>query len=755
MRIVCLGGGPAGLYFSILIRRLRPDWEVTLVERSRPDDAFGWGVVFSDRTLENFRAADPVSYVAISQAMEGWDDIETWYRGQCIRSGGHGFSGIPRRRLLAILQKRAQALGVQIQFETEAQAADAYADYDLIVAADGIHSAVRQRYAERFQPQTEEGRCRYLWLGARRPLESFTFDFRETEWGWITLHAYRCDAEWSTFIVEMPEEVWQRAGIDQMNLAQSLAFCNELFADRLAGVPLEANGAHPRGGQWLRFTRLHCRRWYKDNVVLLGDAAHTAHFSIGSGTKLAMEDAIALAHHLHAEPDPARALPAYQDERESEVLRLQSAARNRQEWFENVARYATLPTPQFVHSLLTGSQRIGHASLRERDPFYAAGYEQWFAARAHAAAETPPLFTPYQLRGLTLANRIVMSPMSMESTPDGLANDFTLAHLGARALGGAGLIISEAAAISPEGRITLESAGLWNDAHTAAWRRITDFVHANSSTRIGIQLAHSGPKGAAQLPWQNDGAPLAAGWPLLSASAIPWDDGWPTPRAMERADMDTVLAQCVAAAERAEAAGFDLLELHYAHGYLFSAFLCPLSNRRQDEYGGSLENRCRYPLEVLRAVRAAWPAEKPLSVRISAHDWAPGGNTGDEALQIARLLREAGADLIDVSSGQTTPDALPRYGRMYQTPFADRIRNELDLATLAVGAITTADQANTIIAAGRADLVALGRPLLANPMWPLHAAAELGYTAAEWPAPYTAAREQHWREVARAKELRP
>jgi anthraniloyl-CoA monooxygenase len=742
MRIVCLGGGPAGLYFATLIKQADPSHHVTVIERGPRDDTYGWGVVFSDKTLDGFDAADPLTYRAIADALVHWDDIDIHYRGECLRSHGHGFAGIGRARLLNILQQRAEDLGVELRFDTPALPPEAYDDADLIVAADGIHSAVREQYQEHFQPNIAIGECRYLWLGCDRALDAFTFDFRETEWGWFSLHAYRYDLNHSTFIVETPQAVWEAAGLEQADSAASIAFCEKLFGQHLKGARLSLSPTHARGGAWLRFNRLVCQRWYHDKVVLLGDAAHTAHFSIGSGTKLAMEDAIALVEAIKAERDIPTALARYQTEREPAAFRLQSAARNRQEWFEHVARYTGFDPLQFSYTLLTGSQRIGHDNLRQRDPAYVDQVEAALARKTGLAQAVPPMFTPFRLGPLTLKNRVVVSPMATYAATDGVPNDFHLTHLGSRALGGAALVMTEMTAPSADGRITPACTGLWNDDQQTAWQRIVDFVHDRNSALIGLQLGHAGAKGATCLPWQGTDKPLPGdqAWPLQAASAQPWRPGSVVPKALNRADMDRITTDFVAAAQRALATGFDLLELHCAHGYLLSGFLSPLSNQRQDEYGGTVENRLRFPLEVFAALRRIW--SKPLLIRISAHDWMDGGNTGDDAVVIAQAFKTAGADLIDVSSGQTHPDAKPVYGRMYQTPFADRIRNEVGIPVMAVGNITSADQVNTIIAAGRADLCALGRPHLADPYWTLRAAAQLGHSNTDWPPSYQPGAQQ-------------
>jgi len=751
-RIVCVGGGPAGLYAAILLRQAMPAARIEVFERNRPDDTFGWGVVFSDQTMANFQAADPESHAAILANFHHWDDIAIYFGGRRLLSGGHGFCGIARKRLLALLQERARELGVVQHFRHEVEDDSAFADADLIVAADGINSRTRARHAQVFRPDIDVRRCRFIWLGTTRPFSEFTFAFRETEHGWFQIHAYQFSAELSTVIVETREETWAAHGLDRASTADSIAFCEALFAPYLDGHPLQSNANHLRGSAWLNFNRVSCARWHHGRIVLLGDAAHTAHFSIGSGTKLAMEDAIALARHVSAGGALEAALEAYQRERHVEVLKLQSAARNRMEWFEHVARYVHLPPEQFAYSLLTGSQRIGHENLKVRDPRFVADYERWLAERNGATAPRPPMFLPFRLRDMQLANRIVVSPMAQYSATDGIPGEWHLVHYGQRALGGAGLLYTEMTCVSATGRITPGCTGLWNEAQRAAWERIVAFVHAHSPAKICLQLGHAGRKGSTQLGWEKADSPLPAGnWPLLAPSALPWQDGVSqAPVPMGRADMERVCGEFVHAAQLGAAAGFDMLELHMAHGYLLASFLSPLTNLRTDEYGGTIGNRLRYPLEVLRAVRAAWPARKPLSVRISASDWAEGGLSDADLLAIARAFKEAGIDLMDVSSGQTVPWQEPLYGRMWQTPFADEIRNEVGLATLAVGNIYEPDHVNSIIAAGRADLCALARPHLANPAWTLEAAARQGYEAQWWPNPYLSAKKQLERNLARA-----
>ncbi len=748
MRVACLGGGPAGLYFAISMLRRDPAHRVVVVERNRPHDTFGWGVVLSEETLANLHANDPDSAEAIRQHFAYWDDIAVYYRGTRTVSTGHGFCGIGRKRLLDILQDRARVLGAELVFEREIGSAREFADYDLIVGCDGLHSKARQEFADAFRPSIDTRKCRFIWLGTHQKFDdAFTFIFEETEAGWIWAHAYQFDADTATFIVECSEATWERLGFAAMSAAESIATCERIFAAYLGGHRLMSNARHLRGSAWLQFPRVLCERWSHGNMVLMGDAAATAHFSIGSGTKLAVESAIALAELLHTEPVRARALERYEEERRLEVLRLQSAARNSLEWFEEIERYLTLDPVQLTYSLLTRSQRIAHENLRARDPAWMETAERWFESQATGEAPAhsrPPMFVPYRLRGLTLTNRVVVSPMAQYKAVEGCPTDWHLVHYGERAKGGAGLVMTEMTCVSPEGRITPGCTGLYSDDHESAWARIAAFIHAETPAKIGIQLGHSGPKGSTRLGWEGMDEPLTDGnWPVMAPSPVPWSPHHRTPRAMTRADRDLVLGQFVEATARAARAGFDLLELHCAHGYLLSSFITPLTNRRQDEYGGSLANRLRFPLEVLAAVRRAWPAERPISVRISAHDWVgDAGITPADAVAIAGLLKEGGADIIDVSAGQTSIAARPVYGRMFQTPFSDRIRNEAGIATMAVGNIYEPDHVNSILMAGRADLVCLGRPHLADPYWTLHAAARLGFAGSEWPEPYLAGRDQ-------------
>lgn len=761
MKIACIGGGPAGLYFGLLMKLADPRNEVTVIERNRPYDTFGWGVVFSDATLENLKEADPVSAEQISAAFNHWDDIEINYRGRSLRSSGHGFIGIGRKKLLNILQARCEQVGVELVFETDVtddqEIARKY-QADLLIASDGLNSRVRTRYADTYQPDIDTRECRFVWLGTHKTFDAFTFAFVQTEHGWFQAHAYQFEPGMSTFIVETRDETWRAAGLDTMSQEDGIAYCEKLFAPWLDGNALISNAGHLRGSAiWIRFPRVICDTWVHQQalpdgrqvpVVLMGDAAHTAHFSIGSGTKLALEDAIELHRSIQTHPqDLAAALAHYQDIRSVEVLKIQNAARNSTEWFENVARYADFEPEQFAYSLLTRSQRISHENLRLRDAGWLEGYERWMAERAgmpSASNAVPPMLTPYTARGVQLKNRILVSPMAMYSSVDGVPGDFHLVHLGSRAMGGAGMVMVEMTCVSPEARITPGCPGMWNDEQMGAFKRIVDFVHVNSDARIGIQLGHAGRKGSTRVSWEGTDMPLTDGnWPLVSASPIPYIEGVSqVPQEMTRAQMDTVRDQFVAAARRAVQAGFDWLELHCAHGYLLSSFISPLSNHRTDEYGGSLENRLRYPLEVFHAVRDVWPQELPMSVRISAHDWVEGGITADDAVEIARRFKQAGADMVDCSSGQVSKAEQPVYGRMYQTPFSDRIRNEAGVPTIAVGAIFEADHVNSIIASGRADLCALARPHLADAAWTLRESARIGYPDISWPRQYFPAKRQ-------------
>jgi anthraniloyl-CoA monooxygenase len=754
MKIAIIGGGPAGLYSAILLKKQRPQADITVYERNRADDTFGFGVVFSDATLDNFEKYDSASYRRITEEFAYWDDIAVHFRGTVHRVGGNGFCGCSRRTLLTILQERARELGVHLMFESDIDEIGGLTDADLVVLADGINSRFRERFADHFEPELDLRSNKFAWMGSTKPLDAFTFIFQETEWGPFIAHAYQYEVGRSTWIFETDPETFQRAGLEGLSEQESAARMHEIFGWFLGSYPLLINRS-----MWRNFPMIRSKRWVKGNMVLLGDAKATAHFSIGSGTKLAMEDAIALSDAMHSAATVEAALQLYETGRREEVEKTQHAADVSLVWFEHVDRFWDFDPVQFAFGVMTRAKAITYDNLTLRAPDFVAEVDRAFARQVRAKGldsdvESPvaPMFQPLRLRDMTLANRAVVSPMCMYSAKEGVPGDFHFVHYGSRAIGGAGLIFTEMTCVARDARITPGCTGLWNDEQEAAWRRIVDFVHANSAARIALQLGHAGRKGATRLMWDGMDRPLEqGGWDVLSASPIPYFPDSQIPREMDRAAMDRVKAEFVASAVRGERCGFDMLELHCAHGYLLASFISPLTNQRSDEYGGSMENRLRYPLEVFAAMRAAWPAQKPMSVRISATDWAEGGNTGDDAVKIARAFGEAGVDLVDVSTGQTVRDAQPIYGRMFQTPFSDQVRNEARIATMCVGNITTADQVNTILAAGRADLVALGRPHLVDPSFTMRAAAWYGADIS-CPPQYLPGKEQIFRNSVRDRQ---
>ncbi|MGY4098796.1 bifunctional salicylyl-CoA 5-hydroxylase/oxidoreductase [Nocardia sp. R16R-3T] len=752
MRIAVIGGGPGGLYFSALAKQLGPEHEITVWERNAADDTFGFGVVFSDETLGGIEHADSAIYDSMQREFARWDDIDVHFRDQMLTSGGHGFAAMSRKRLLEILQQRCADLGVVVHFQTMAPDVETLAaTHDLVVACDGLNSIVRTKFSESFGPSLDRRDCKYMWLGTDKVFEAFKFYIRETPHGVMQVHGYPFDAHGSTFIVEMNEEVWRAAGFDVFadqdfkpgdSDEKSIERIKELFADVLDGHEVMANNS-----RWINFTTVRNQHWCHNNIVLLGDSAHTAHFSIGSGTKLAMEDALALAACLQEHDSVSAALEEYETERKAVVLSTQRAAQASLEWFENLGQYVDQDPMQFAFNIMTRSRRVTYENLQLRDPEFVEQVNTWFAAQhPDHRPDTPPMFQPFRLGQLELANRIIVSPMDMYRSTNGLPNDFHLVHLGGKALGGAGLVMTEMVCVSEIGRITPGCAGIWTDEQSKAWSRLTEFAHRETPAKVGIQLGHSGRKGSTKLMWDGIDQPLDEGnWEIVAPSPLPYKAGVnQVPRELTEADLAEIKQQFVDAARRADEAGFDLIELHCAHGYLLSSFISPVTNQRSDQYGGDLQARLRYPLEVFRAMRAVLPDDKPMTVRISATDWVEGGITADDAVAIAAAFKEAGAAAIDVSTGQVTPDEKPAFGRSYQTPFSDKIRNELGIPTIAVGVISSFDDANSILLAGRADLCALGRVHLYDPSWTLHAAAEQEYAGpgAQWPAPWKAGRRK-------------
>ena len=759
LNVAVMGGGPAGLYFGISLKLKNPVANITIIERNKATDTFGWGVVLSDETLSNLENNDPVSAKDIRENFAYWDDIALHHRGKKTLSSGHGFCGIGRHKLLLILQKRAVELGINLNFETEAEAASNYMEkYDIVVAADGLNSKTRGEFDNVFKPDIDMRTCQFVWLGTHQKFDdAFTFIFEKTENGWVWAHAYSFDDDTSAFIVECSQDTFDAFGFADLSQQESITICEKIFKNNLGGNDLMTNANHIRGSAWLRFPRVLCDNWYHKNIVLLGDSSATAHFSIGSGTKLALESAISLAKHIDAEDNKTEAFKKYEDERKLEVYRLQSAARNSVEWFEDVERYLDLDPVQLNYSLLTRSQRISHENLRERDPLWLESAEKWFQEQAgNIKPKTirAPMFAPFKLREMKLSNRIVVSPMAQYKAKNGCPTDWHFVHYAERAKGGAALVYTEMTCVSPEGRITPGCPGLYAPEHEKQWQKLTNFIHEETSAKICCQIGHAGRKGSTQLGWEEMDAPLKENnWPTLSASPIPWSSENPIPKEIGESDMKLIINEFVSATKMANRAGFDMIELHAAHGYLISSFISPKSNIRKDKYGGSLENRMRFPLQVFKAMRESWPESKPMSVRISATDWLESeGVTPDESVSIAKMFSEQGADIIDVSAGQTSVDAKPVYGRMFQTPFSDRIRNEAKIQTMAVGNIYEADHVNSILMAGRADLVCLARPHLSNPYWTLHTAAANGDREMRWPLPYEAGRDQLWRLADRAQE---
>ncbi len=763
MRISVVGGGPGGFYLAILAKKARPDWEVELFEQNRADDTFGFGVVFSDETLSEFLSRDPESYAMIANAFAYWDDIRIRYKGHDIRCGGNGFAGCARLTLLQILQARAETVGVDVHYGELVDPAtieDRFADSDVIVAAEGINSHIRDAYPDAFQPTIRPTRNKFTWMGSTRPLSAFTYFFRETPHGIIVAHCYQYEPAHSTWVIETTSECWAGHGFDLMSENQAARTLEGIFAEELEGHPLLVNRS-----LWRNFPKVSCARWTHGRIVLLGDAMATAHFSIGSGTKLAMESAIALADALveHGEKDIETAFAAYRANRATAIEITQHNAAVSLAWFEHVARSWDMPPVQFAMMVMSRAKSITWDNLELRDPAFLAAVEEDFYRNYMAETginlsdkHPTPMFTPLKLRELIIPNRVVVAPMAQYLARDGVPGDWHFMHYGARAIGGAGLVYAEMTCTSPEARITLGCPGLWNDEQEAAWKRVADFAHANGTAKFAMQLGHAGRKASTQLGWEEADHPIADpafNWPLVSASPLPWLPGESdAPAELDRAGMDRIISEFTAATRRADRAGFDLLELHCAHGYLVASFLSPLTNRRSDDYGGSVENRLRFPLELFTAMRAVWSEAKPMSVRLSGSDWHEGGLSEDDLISIAQAFKDAGCDLISMSSGQTVPDQAPVYGRMYQVPFSETVRNVVGIRTMCVGAITEPGQVNTIIACRRADLVALGRPHLTDPFFAMRAAAWYGNAAVAVPSPYRPGAAQLMRETARTRE---
>ena len=755
MKVTVIGAGPGGLYFALLAKKAWPRWDITVYERNRPDDTFGFGVVFSDQTLDTFKAYDAVTYERIRRRFAYWGDVDVVYKGRVMRSGGNGFCGCSRVALLNILQDRARELGVQMRFQREVEGLDEFPGSDLIVVADGINSKIRSKHESHFQPSVDLRPNKFTWLGSTKPLDAFKYYFRETPEGIILAHCYQYEAERSTWVIETDEATWRNFGFDRMGEAEMLPVIERVFAEELEGHALIANRS-----LWRNFPNIVNRTWVMDNAVLVGDAKATAHFSIGSGTKLAMEDAIALFEAFRKNQSVSSALKVYDTARREEVEKTQHAANVSLSWFEHMKRYWDMEPQQFAFGVMSRSKQITWENLELRDPRFIEEIHKWFAQKVKAqgfdidlASPPVPMFTPFRLRDMVVENRVVVSPMDQYSALDGVPGDWHFVHLGSRAVGGAGLLYVEMTCPSPEARISPGDTGLWNEAQRDAFKRIVDFCHASSKARLCMQLGHSGRKGSTQLGWERMDHPLEAGnWPVLSASPIPYYQGVSqVPVELDKKGMKEVVEDFVRSTRYADQAGFDMLEIHMAHGYLLASFISPLTNQRKDSYGGSIENRMRFPLEVWRACREAWPERKPMSVRISATDWAPGGLAGDDLMALCRMLKEAGCDMIDCSTGQTVPHQKPVYGRMYQAPFSDWVRNEVGIATMTVGAVTTPDQVNTLLAAGKADLVALARPHLANPYFTLQASAWYQHMGQYWPPQYLSGRDQAFRNAARER----
>jgi anthraniloyl-CoA monooxygenase len=734
MKIAVIGGGPGGLYFSILTKKAMPNCQIDVYERNKPDDSFGFGVVFSDETLGEFLKRDMQSYELIRSKFAYWDDIIVARDGQEVSIAGNGFCGCSRKTLLKLLHQRCLEEGVNLHFEQNIDNVSAYQDADIILASDGIASGIRTQYETEFGTNITLKKNRFVWLGSTKPLDAFTYFFRTTAHGTIVAHTYQYEEGMSTWIFECSDETWQKHGFEVTNEEDTIAKISKLFAAELDGHPLISNKSH-----WRQFPHVTNKNWYHNNIVLLGDAKATAHYSIGSGTKLAMDCAIGLSDAVIANPTNVQAaFEQYNKTRRNTVEMIQYAALVSLDWFENMDRNIQHTFYQFAFGCMTRSKKVTYENLRLRDKSFTDKVLTEFNSRTSNAVETPAAFTPFKLRDLELSNRIVMAPMGQYCAENGNVTDWHLVHYGSRATGGVGLIITEMTAVSETGRITLGCAGIYTEEQQVKWKSITDFIHKNTQTKIGIQLGHSGRKGAIKKPWEGSNEPIDNPWELLSASPIAFNSKMAIPREMTLADMDSITFQFVQATKNAEAAGFDMIELQAHHGFLLASFLSPLTNIRKDEFGGSIENRLKFPLSVFQEMRKVFPKNKPMSVRISASDWAANGISEEDIIYIAKAFKEAGADIINVSTGNTVEYQKPQIGRMWQTPFADAVRNTVHIPTITTGYIQDIDQINTIILNGRADLVALGRPLLADANFVRNAQAYEQFEATDIPKQYKA-----------------
>ena len=709
--IAVIGGGPGGLYFSILTKKAFPDCQIDVYERNKADDSFGFGVVFSDETLSEFLTRDPKSYDLIRKHFAYWDDLDVARDGEIVRISGNGFCGCSRKTLLQLLQQRCLEEGVNLHFEHAIEDVSTLkADY--IVACDGINSAIRTQFASDFGTKTELKKNKFVWLGSTKPLDAFTYFFRTTEFGPFVAHSYQYQEGMSTWIFECSEETWENAGFETTNEEATISKISSIFKEELDGHGLISNRSH-----WRQFPAITNEKWHKDNIVLLGDSKATAHYSIGSGTKLAMECAISLSDAIvKFGTNKEAAFAEYENLRRNRVEMIQYAANVSLDWFENMDRYIDFDFNQFAFGVMTRSKKVTFENLAIRDASFPEKVLTEFNINNKIPnVKTPAAFNPFYIKNLKLENRIVMAPMGQYQAENGLPNSWHFSHYTQRALGGLGLIITEMTAISQSGRITLGCTGIYDENQVLEWKKINNFIHENSACKVAIQLGHSGRKGSVKKPWETEKLADSQQWELISASPIPFAENGIVPKNMTVTDMDLIVKQFENAAQNAEEANFDMIELQAHHGFLLASFLSPLTNNRTDEFGGTISNRLKFPLKVFKAIRTIFPAEKPIAVRISATDWTENGISQQDVLTIAEAFKGAGADIINVSTGNTVSNQQPQTGRMWQTPFSDLIRNTVHIPTITAGSITDVDQINTIILNGKADLVALGKPLLLNP----------------------------------------